>query len=200
MKAVTTTTIATGAIAPKTVASLKAFRVLSSSDAKRQSLFSITPGVCVAGGFYVVTVDVGSCVVQVKWASGAVARTWKTSVRIVSMASRVYELGIGVEVLNPIFFRHMSSVPMGYVTPLATAAKSAKNVFVVGHSSLFASEVLSKPNIALRRATAVKQAFVVKRVRSVIVAINVGYGSPVSFEIAESAQAVNRRVMVYLFS
>jgi hypothetical protein len=154
----------------------------------------------VAGGLYVVTVDVGSCVVQVKWASGAVARTWKTSVRTVSMASRVYELGIGVEVLNPIFFRHMSSVPMGYIMPLATAAKSAKNVFVVGHSSLFASEVLSKPNIALRRATAVKQAFVAKRVRSVIVAINVGYGSPVSFEIAESAQAANRRVMVYLFS
>ena len=94
----------------------------------------------------------------------------------------------------------MSSVPMGYMTPLATAAKSAQNVFVVGHSSLFASEVLSKPNIALRRATAVRQAFVAKRVRSVIVAINVGYGAPVSFEIAESAQAANRRVMVYLFS
>ena len=200
MKAITTTTIAAGAIAPKMVASLKAFRVLSDSDAKRQSVFSITPGVCVAGGLYVVTVDVGSCVVQVKWSSGSVARTWKTSVRTVSMASRIYELGISVEVLSPVFFRHMSSVPMGYMTPLATAAKSAQNVFVVGHSSLFASEVLSKPNIALRRATAVRQAFVAKRVRSVIVAINVGYGSPVSFEIAESAQAANRRVMVYLFS
>jgi outer membrane protein OmpA-like peptidoglycan-associated protein len=89
---------------------------------------------------------------------------------------------------------------MGYIAPLATAAKSAKNVLVVGHSSLFSSEVLSKPNIGLRRATAVKQAFVAKRVKVSIVAIGVGYGAPASFEMAESAQASNRRVMVYLFS
>jgi outer membrane protein OmpA-like peptidoglycan-associated protein len=89
---------------------------------------------------------------------------------------------------------------MGYITPLATAAKSAKNVLVVGHSSLFASEVLSKPNIGLRRANAVKQALLAKRVRSKIVAVSVGYRSPVAFALAESAQASNRRVMVYLFS
>ena len=89
---------------------------------------------------------------------------------------------------------------MGYVTPLAVAAMSAKTVLVVGHSSLFASEVLSKPSISLRRASAVKQALVAKRVRSEIVVVSVGYGSPVSFKLAESAQAANRRVMVYLFS
>ena len=182
------------------MAVLKAFQVISAADAKRQSIVSATPSVCVAGGLYVVTVDVGSCVVQVKWASGAVARTWKTSVRAVSMASPVYAVGMSVEVLDPIFFRHMSSVPMGYLTPVASAAKSAKNVFVVGHSSLFASEVLSKPSISLRRANAVKQALLAKRVRSHIVAVSVSYGSPVAFALAEVAQASNRRVMVYLFS
>ncbi|MDP5109087.1 MAG: hypothetical protein NWP73_04910, partial [Ilumatobacteraceae bacterium] len=140
------------------------------------------------------------CVVRVKWVSGAVARTWKSSVRMVSMASPVYASGMSVEVLDPLFFRHMSSVPMGYLAPVARAAKSAKNVFVVGHSSLFASEVLSKPSISLRRANAVKQALLAKRVRSRIVAVSVGYGSPVAFTLAESAQASNRRVMVYLFS
>ena len=74
--------------------------------------------------------------------------------------------GLFVEALDPIFFRHMSSVPMGYLAPVASAAKSAKNVFVVGHSSLFASEVLSKPSVGLRRANAVKQALLAKRVRS----------------------------------
>jgi hypothetical protein len=154
----TTTTTASGIVAPKAVAVLKAFQVISAADAKRQSIASTTPGVCVAGGLYVVTVDVGSCVVHVKWASGAVARTWRSSVRTVSMASPVYASGMSVEALDPIFFRHMSSVPMGYLAPVASAAKSAKNVFVVGHSSLFASEVLSKPSISLRRANAVKQA------------------------------------------
>jgi hypothetical protein len=182
------------------VAVSKAFQVISTADAKRQSIASATPSVCVAGGLYVVTVDVGSCIVQVKWASGAVARTWKSTVRTVSMASPVYAVGMSVEVLDPIFFRHMSSVPMGYLAPVASAAKSAKNVFVVGHSSLFASEVLSKPSISLRRANAVKQALLAKRVRSHIVAVSVSYGSPVAFALAEVAQASNRRVMVYLFS
>ena len=148
--------------------------MISAADAKRQSIISATPGVCVAGGLYVVTLNVGSCVVQVKWVSGAVARTWKTSVRTVSMASPVYASGMSVEVLDPIFFRHMSSVPMGYLAPVAGAANSAKNVFVVGHSSLFASEVLSKPSISLRRANAVKQALLAKRVRSKVVAVGVG--------------------------
>jgi len=197
---VTTTTIASGSVAPKAVAVLKAFRVLSVADAKRQSVVSVTPVVCIAGGLYVVTVDVGVCVVQVKWASGAIAREWKTSVRAASISSPIYDVGTSVEALDPIFFRHMSSVPMGYVTPLAVAAMSAKTVLVVGHSSLFASEVLSKPSISLRRANAVKQALVAKRVRSEIVVVSVGYGSPVSFKLAESAQAANRRVMVYLFS
>jgi outer membrane protein OmpA-like peptidoglycan-associated protein len=116
------------------------------------------------------------------------------------MASPVYELGVSVEVLDPIFFRHMSSVPMGYLAPVASAAKSAKNVLLVGHSSLFASEVLSKPSISLRRANAVKQALTAKRVRSEIIAVSVSYGSPVSLKLSESAQASNRRVMVYLFS
>jgi len=197
---VTTTTIASGSVAPKVAAVLKAFRVLSAADAKRQSVVSVTPVVCVAGGLYVVTVDIGACVVQVKWASGAIAREWKTSVRAASISSPIYGVGTSVEVLDPIFFRHMSSVPIGYVTPLAVAAMSAKNVLVVGHSSLFASEVLSKPSISLRRANAVKQALLAKRVRSEIIAVSVGYGSPVSFKLAESAQAANRRVMVYLFS
>jgi hypothetical protein len=187
-------------VAPKTVSVLKAFRLLTEADAKRQSVMSSTPDICVAGGLYVVTVDVGTCMVQVKWASGAVARTWKSSVRTVSMASPVYELGVSVEVLEPIFFRHMSSVPMGYLAPVANAAMSAKTVFVVGHSSLFASEVLSKPSISLRRANAVKQALTAKRVRSEIIAVSVSYGSPVSLKLSESAQASNRRVMVYLFS
>jgi outer membrane protein OmpA-like peptidoglycan-associated protein len=60
--------------------------------------------------------------------------------------------------------------------------------------------VLSKPSISLRRANAVKQAFLSKRVRSHIVAVSVSYSSPVAFALAESAQASNRRVMVYLFS
>jgi hypothetical protein len=179
---------------------LKAFHVLSAADAKRQSIVSATPEVCIAGGLYVVTVNIGACVVHVKWASGAVARDWKTSVRSVSLSSSIYDLGVSVEVLEPIFFRHMSSVPMGYLAPVANAAMSAKTVFVVGHSSLFASEVLSKPSISLRRANAVKQALVAKRVRSEIIAVSVSYGSPVSLKLSESAQASNRRVMVYLFS
>ena len=197
---VTTTTIASGSVAPKVAAVLKAFRILSAADAKRQSIVTATPDVCIAGGLYVVTVDIGACIVHVKWASGAVARDWKTSVRSVSLSSSIYDLGVSVEVLDPIFFRHMSSVPMGYLAPVATAAMSAKTVLVVGHSSLFASEVLSKPSISLRRANAVKQVLTEKRVRAEIIAVSVSYGSPVSLKLSESAQASNRRVMVYLFS
>ena len=53
---VTTTTIASGSVAPKAVAVLKAFHVLSAADAKRQSIVTATPDVCIAGGLYVVTV------------------------------------------------------------------------------------------------------------------------------------------------
>ena len=155
-----------------------------------------TPRACLATSTHVVTVGLGTCVVQMKSVTGARRNiTWKSTV-----VRSNDEVGSRVIELKPIPFRHMSAVPTVYVAPFIEEARAARNVLIAGHAALFAGEVYWNPGISLQRANSVKRMLVAKGVKGNTTAVGLGARVPLSYQLVESEQSVNRRAMVYLFS
>jgi hypothetical protein len=134
--------------------------------------------------------------VQLKSVTGARKNvTWKSTV-----VKSTNEVGSRVVELKPIPFRYMSAVPTVYTAPFIAEARTARNVLVVGHAALFAGEVYWNPGISLQRANNVKKMLMSRGVKGKTTAVGLGARVPLSLQLVESEQSVNRRVVVYLFS
>ena len=143
-----------------------------------------------------VTVGLGTCTVQLKSVTGARKNiTWKSTV-----VNAANEVGSRVVELKPIPFRYMSAVPTVYTAPFIAEARTARHVLIAGHSALFAGEVYWNPGISLQRANSVKKLLLARGVKGKTTAVGLGAKVPLSYQLVESEQSVNRRAVVYLFS
>jgi outer membrane protein OmpA-like peptidoglycan-associated protein len=174
-----------------------AFTVLTSAASSVQTLASSTRSTCVTTGRHVVAIAVGRCTVTVTRKSDSVVlRTLRTTV--VRSAST---LGSQVTVSDPIQFAQVSAAlsktARAQIAAIAANAASAKAIVVVGHAAALTD---SEFNFAIsrNRAMAVRGALVAAKVKAPITAVSRGTIEQISTAKTESAQAKNRRVVVYL--
>ena len=199
--AATTGTIDTKVYAklPATVGTLSAIQVLTSAQGKTHTLTSRTPQVCLTLTTSIVTTAKGSCVVRV------VNKSDKTVLRTLSTKVAEVTTGVGTTLTaaDPLRFAivswRVSATAKAQLSKLVDQAKSASRIVIVGHSGMLYDTESFNVNISLRRAAAVKAALQKAGVKTAINVVGLGSQVPLTTTKTETAQAKNRRVMLYFY-
>ena len=182
---------------PSTVQLNTAFTVLSPTRAATHTLTSNTGNTCVVSGSHVVAIATGRCTVTVTRTSDKkVLRTLRTTV-----SKKLSTLGSEVTVSDPITFSiasaRLTSTARSQIAEIATSAANAKAIVVAGHAAAL-SESRFNFAISRKRADAVRRALRRAKVAAPVTATARGTSQPISQKKTETAQAQNRRVVVYL--
>jgi flagellar motor protein MotB len=211
----TTTTIAPTAAAPVTsnridtvvyskklptaVQANTALKVLSAKDAVNLDIRTVTPKTCVALTTSVLLVNSGRCVVQI------IDEETKTVVRSLSTTVKTTDVGVGSvpTVANPVMFNQASAIlnaaGTAQIEKIATAAKGASRVVVIGHAASLTNITEYRFAISRERAKAVKAALIKAGVTATIEIVAQSDNQPVKTKKTEASQAQNRRADVYIF-
>ena len=182
---------------PSTMQVDTAFTVLSASAARTQTLVSNTRSTCVVSGRHVVAISPGRCTVVVNLKNDSTTtRTLRTTV-----TRKVSTKGSEVAVSKPIVFSvasaRLSKTARAQIAEIAKSATGAKAVVVVGHAAALTESPFNFA-ISRNRAVAVRDALRGAKVTAPITVTARGTLQQVSTKKTESAQAQNRRVVVYL--
>jgi outer membrane protein OmpA-like peptidoglycan-associated protein len=182
---------------PATTQLNTALQTLTTKQARTQVMTSNTTRTCVVVGRFVAMLGTGQCSVSVQdKRSGAILRTLKTNV-----TTKVSTVGSEMTLSDPVLFRKASSriskKSRTQVSELATDAKNAQGVIVVGHAAALSDSIFNFP-ISRNRATAVFSLMQRLKVAAPMVTVARGSSEPVTKKKTEKAQAQNRRVVVYL--
>lgn len=182
---------------PSTVQLNTAFTVLSPTRAVTHTLTSNTANICVVSGSHVVAIATGRCNVTVTRTSDKKAqRTLRTTV-----GKKISTLGSEVTASEPITFSiasaRLTSTARTQIAEIATSAATAKAIVVVGHAAALTE---SRFNFAIsrKRSDTVQRALRRAKVAAPVTATARGTSQQISRKKTESAQAQNRRVVVYL--
>ena len=182
---------------PSTIQNKTAFTVLTSAAARTQTLVSNTPSTCVVSGRKVVAIATGRCTVVVSLKNGGTAtRTLRTTV-----TTKTSTKGSEVTASTPIIFStasaRLSKTARAQIAEIAKNAAGAKSVVVVGHAAALTESPFNFA-ISRNRANAVRNALRAAKVKAPITVTARGTLQQISTKKTESAQAQNRRVVVYL--
>jgi len=182
---------------PATTQLNTALQTLTKKQARTQIMISNTTRTCVVVGRFVAMLGTGQCSVNVQdKRSGAILRTLKTNV-----TKKVSTVGSEMTLSDPVLFRKASSriskKNRTQVRELATDAKNAQGVIVVGHAAALSDSIFNFP-ISRNRATTVSSLMQRLKVTAPMVTVARGSSEPVTKKKTEKAQAQNRRVVVYL--
>lgn len=182
---------------PSVVQVNTAFTTLTRAASRSLTLVSRTPRTCVVSARQVIAVATGRCSVAVtRKNTGSTVRMLLTRV-----SRRTLTKGTEVVVADPIMFRSVSArlsrTARGQISAIAEAATDAKAVVVVGHAAALTD---SRFNYAIsrNRANAVRKALRRAKVKAPVTATWRGSLEQISTKKTESAQARNRRVLVYI--
>ena len=184
---------------PAAVQKNTALRVISTKDAKKLDIRTVTPKVCVGLTTSVLLVNSGRCSVQIiDQNTKAVVRSMRTTVT----ASKTRG-GSVPTVASPVMFNQASAIlnatGLAQVLKIAKAAKSASRVVVIGHAASLTNISEFRFAISRERARAVKAALIKAGVTATIEIVAQSDNQPTATEKTETAQAKNRRADVYIF-
>lgn len=184
---------------PATVGTNVAIQVLTSSQSKSQMLKSATPKTCLTLTTSIVTTATGKCLVRVLTKNDkATLRTLSTKVTTTATA-----VGTTLTASDPLQFSivswKISTASKAALTKLADTAKTASRVLIVGHSGMLYDTEAFNVNISVQRAAAVKAALQAAGVKTPISLVGIGSAAPLTTSKTESAQAKNRRVVLYFY-
>lgn len=184
---------------PKATQADSALTVLTAKQAQDLDIRTSTPKICIALTTSVVMVNPGRCVVRIiDEDTKRVIRTMTTVVKKTEV-----EDGTTLTTDEPIYFRQasirLSKNALAQVAELATAAKDAARVVVIGHSAAIGEVSQYSYAISRNRANAVKAALIKAGVKTPIEIVAMSYSQPEKTAKTEKAQALNRRAEVYIF-
>lgn len=176
-----------------------ALTVLTAKQAEDLDIRTNTPKICVALTTSVVMVNPGRCSVRIiDEDTKKVIRTMTTIVKKTEV-----EDGTTLTTDEPIYFRQantrLSKNALAQVAELATAAKDAARVVIIGHSAALGEVSEYSYAISRNRANAVKAALIKAGVKTPIEIVAMAYSQPEKTAKTEKAQALNRRAEVYIF-
>jgi outer membrane protein OmpA-like peptidoglycan-associated protein len=184
---------------PTAVQANTALKVLSAKDAVNLDIRTGTPKTCVALTTSVLLVNSGRCVVQI------IDEETKTVIRSLSTTVKTSDVGVGSvpTVANPVMFNQASAIlnaaGTAQIQKIATAAKGASRVVVIGHAASLTNVSEYRFAISRERAKAVKAALIKAGVTATIEIVAQSDNQPVKTKKTEASQAKNRRADVYIF-
>ena len=184
---------------PTAVQTNTALKVLSSKDAKKLDIRIVTPKVCVALTTSVLLVNSGRCSVQI------IDQDTKAVIRSLSTTVKSSEVRVGSvpTVASPVKFNQASAIlnaaGKAQIQKIATAAKGARRVVVIGHAASLTNVAEYRFAISRERANAVKAALIKAGVTATIEIVAQSDNQPAKTKKTEASQAQNRRADVYIF-
>ena len=184
---------------PTAVQTNTALKVLSSKDAKKLDIRTVTPKVCVALTTSVLLVNSGRCSVQI------IDQDTKAVIRSLSTTVKSSEVRVGSvpTVASPVMFNQASVIlnaaGKAQIQKIATAAKGARRVVVIGHAASLTNVAEYRFAISRERANAVKAALIKAGVTATIEIVAQSDNQPAKTKKTEASQAQNRRADVYIF-
>ena len=184
---------------PTAVQTNTALKVLSSKDAKKLDIRTVTPKVCVALTTSVLLVNSGRCSVQI------IDQDTKAVIRSLSTTVKSSEVRVGSvpTVASPVMFNQASAIlnaaGKAQIQKIATAAKGARRVVVIGHAASLTNVAEYRFAISRERANAVKAALIKAGVTATIEIVAQSDNQPAKTKKTEASQAQNRRADVYIF-
>ena len=184
---------------PTAVQTNTALKVLSSKDAKKLDIRTVTPKVCVALTTSVLLVNSGRCSVQI------IDQDTKAVIRSLSTTVKSSEVRVGSvpTVASPVKFNQASAIlnaaGKAQIQKIATAAKGARRVVVIGHAASLTNVAEYRFAISRERANAVKAALIKAGVTATIEIVAQSDNQPAKTKKTEASQAQNRRADVYIF-
>ena len=184
---------------PTAVQTNTALKVLSSKDAKKLDIRTVTPKMCVALTTSVLLVNSGRCSVQI------IDQDTKAVIRSLSTTVKSSEVRVGSvpTVASPVMFNQASAIlnaaGKAQIQKIATAAKGARRVVVIGHAASLTNVAEYRFAISRERATAVKAALIKAGVTATIEIVAQSDNQPAKTKKTEASQAQNRRADVYIF-
>ena len=182
---------------PSTAQVNTVFTVLTAATARTQTLVSNTRSTCVVSGRHVIAIAPGRCTVTVALkGDGTASRTLRTTVTRAASTK-----GSQVTASKPIVFSvasaALSRTARAQIADIAKSAAGASSVVVVGHAAALTESPFNFA-ISRNRANAVRDALRSAKVKAPITVTARGTLQQISTTKTESAQAQNRRVVVYL--
>ena len=184
---------------PTAVQTNTALKVLSSKDAKKLDIRTVTPKMCVALTTSVLLVNSGRCSVQI------IDQDTKAVIRSLSTTVKSSEVRVGSvpTVASPVMFNQASAIlnaaGKAQIQKIATAAKGARRVVVIGHAASLTNVAEYRFAISRERANAVKAALIKAGVTATIEIVAQSDNQPAKTKKTEASQAQNRRADVYIF-
>ena len=184
---------------PTAVQTNTALKVLSSKDAKKLDIRTVTPKVCVALTTSVLLVNSGRCSVQI------IDQDTKAVIRSLSTTVKSSEVRVGSvpTVASPVMFNQASAIlnaaGKAQIQKIAAAAKGARRVVVIGHAASLTNVAEYRFAISRERANAVKAALIKAGVTATIEIVAQSDNQPAKTKKTEASQAQNRRADVYIF-
>lgn len=184
---------------PTAVQTNTALKVLSTKDAKKLDIRTVTPKVCVALTTSVLLVNSGRCSVQI------IDQDTKAVIRSLSTTVKSSEVRVGSvpTVASPVMFNQASAIlnaaGKAQIQKIATAAKGARRVVVIGHAASLTNVAEYRFAISRERANAVKAALIKAGVTATIEIVAQSDNQPAKTKKTEASQAQNRRADVYIF-
>lgn len=177
--------------APSELGRLAMINLVSASSLRTRYLRSTTPKTCVAAGRAVVTIAPGDCVVLIRsLKSGEVLKRWKTTV-----VASDNGFGSTIRVAPSVMFSKSSPVAMkNSLSVVVKRVSGARAALVVGHTGILTGNTQENRVLSVKRAKNVSN-----ELKQVAVVSFVGLGGdvPLSTRMSETAQAQNRRVVIY---
>ena len=176
-----------------------ALKVLSTKDAKKLDIRTVTPKVCVALTTSVLLVNSGRCSVQI------IDQDTKAVIRSLSTTVKSSEVRVGSvpTVASPVMFNQASAIlnaaGKAQIQKIATAAKGARRVVVIGHAASLTNVAEYRFAISRERANAVKAALIKAGVTATIEIVAQSDNQTAKTKKTEATQAQNRRADVYIF-
>jgi len=184
---------------PAAVQKNTALKVLSKKDAANLDIRTITPKTCVALTTSILLVNSGRCSVQIiDEETKAVVRSMRTTVKAAEV-----RVGSVPTVASPVMFKQASAIlnaaGKAQIQKIATAAKGARRVVVIGHAASLTNVAEYRFAISRERANAVKAALIKAGVTATIEIVAQSDNQPAKTKKTEASQAQNRRADVYIF-
>lgn len=184
---------------PAAITANTAIQVLTAAQAKTQVLTTRTPKVCLTLTTSIVVTGTGTCTVRV------LSKADKTTLRTLTSKSSTKATTVGTTITasDPLKFSivswKLSAASKAQIAKLAETAKTASRVLVVGHTGMLFENEAANQHISTFRAAAVKAALQKAGVKTPFSVVGMGSRVPLTTTKTESAQAKNRRVVLYFF-
>ena len=185
---------------PATIGLNSAIQVLTDRQAKKWALVTRTPGTCLTLTTSILATSTGTCTVRVVLKeTGDLQKTLTTKVVQIPATA----VGTGITASEPVQFAivgwKLSATAKTQLAKIAETAKTSSRIVIVGHSALLRDTAAFNQQVSIRRAAAVKTYLQKLGVKTAVNVVGLGSRAPLTTKKTESAQAKNRRVVVYFY-